>query len=334
MNAFTAIEQNKLALQLMPISVRELLYLSECPCNVYTMRESIYTLTLKKGAFLTNQVLKDLIKNHHAKIFVKHEDRLDIISQQQDNLRQVTRSLSIGDPLEKGRKQINLLTINMRYLYENPTNDETLNLQFQSVKNLASFLLKKPEVHEPLYRHYLDQKHHFIFAQPLLSSLFVLGLLKQSHLYSDREIEQYFLTSYFKDVGMSAIPTEKYDQEDLSPEDKILLTKHAKTSVLILEGRVQLSPNHMSIIKNHHMFSLLTDRLTQNIEKEDSELNGFETMVISIMDVIAAMITERPYRNPTTLFESLELVKLLVTDQYPQEFRMIVSYFKTFFLKK
>lgn len=148
------------------------------------------------------------------------DDRLLLKIAQQENLTSVTRSLSIGDPLEKARLQTNLLTLNMGYLYEDPTDDNNLNLQVQSAKNLAVFLFNKPQIHEALYKEFIKQGHHYIFAQPFLSTLFLLGVMKNSRLYIDKDIELFFLTSYFKDIGMSAVPVEKYNDDHLTDEDK------------------------------------------------------------------------------------------------------------------
>ncbi|OUR96665.1 hypothetical protein A9Q84_09995 [Halobacteriovorax marinus] len=338
MSAFDALKQNSLSFSLLPISIRELFFLTETPCDIFGMVDGLYKLILREHSFINSQVLRDLISRNHSTVFVQQDRRNDIITLQQNNLRTVTRSLSIGDAVEKGRKQLGLLTLNMSYLYDDPTDDETLSLQYQSVKNLCSFLYERPEIHEKLYHDYIKQKHHFIFAQPLLSSLFLVGILKMSHLYSFKEVESLFITSYFKDIGMSVIPTEKYDQRTLSDEERVLLNSHPKTSAQILQGRIQLSPAHFAIMENHHLFSLLTKDLhvpdTSKLDhKEAKMISGFETMVISITDVIAAMITPRPYRDATSLFDSLELAKVLMSDDYPGEFKLMVNYFKSVFFK-
>ena len=126
---------------------------------------------------------------------------------------------------------------------------------------------------------------------------------------------------------MSAIPTPKYDSIQLSDEDKILLLKHPAHSVTILAGRLNLRPTYLKIIENHHLFTLLQNR----INPAEDILSGFETMMVSITDVIAAMVSERPYRPSLPVFRSLEYVKLLIADQYPSEFRLLVSYFKQFY---
>lgn len=335
--SYNSIEQNHLTLQLVPISIRELLFISTAPCDIYGIKDGLFNRTLRRGVFTNKPLLRDLISKGQIHLFVKRENRELIIDTVQKNLLQVTRSLSVGNPLEKGRAVMNLLTINMGYLYADPTNDKYLKLQHQCAKNLAYFLINRINLLEPLQKDFIKQKHHFVLAQPLIASVFLLGLMKYSQLYSDSEIENLFITSYFKDIGMSSIPAEKYDRDELSNKEKALLAGHAAHSVQILKGRLPLSPNHLNIILHHHSFSLLTNDLHLDLKQKEREgelIAGFETMLVTVMDVISAMITGRPFRPPTKLFESLDLIKILIADQYPQEFRLIVSFFKSFFFDK
>lgn len=328
---------NRLTYQVIPISIRELLFLSTAPCNIYGLNNGLFYRVLRKGVFTNKELLRELIGKGQIYLFVKRQERVHIIDTVQKNLLQVTRSLSLGNPLEKGKMQMNLLTINMGYLYQNPTNDEILKLQHQCAKNLSYFLINHIDLLAPLQLEFIKQKHYFILAQPLIASIFLLGLMKYSQLYSDADIENLFITSYFKDIGMSAIPTEKYDQDNLTEKEKTILSSHPINSVKILKGRLPLSPNHLSIIEYHHTFSLLSNKLQLNLkdkQKEGELIAGFETILVTVMDIISAMIAGRPFREPTKIFEALDLVKVLIANQYPQEFRLIVSYFKNFFIDR
>jgi len=329
--AYDVLEQNSLNFKLSPISFREIFFISEAPCDIYGQVDGLLHVILYKKAEITTSILKNFLSRQLANLFVMEEDRPLIRLAQQDNLRNVTRSLSIGDPLEKARLQTNLLTINLGYLYEEPTDDNLLNLQVTSAKALAPFLFNKPQIHEALFKEFMKQGHHYIYAQPFLSTLFLLGVMKSSRLYNDKDIELFFLTSYFKDIGMSAIPAEKYNQENLEDEDKLLLSTHPELSVNILKGRIPLPPNHLKIIENHHIYSTLTKKLNLPPKDDPNIMYGFETMMISVMDLVAAMITDRPFRKAESLFKSLDLIRLLIGEQYPQEFKLIVIYFKNFF---
>ena len=150
-------------------------------------------------------------------------------------------------------------------------------------------------------------------------------------MYIDKDIELFFLTSYFKDIGMSAVPVEKYNDEHLTDDDKLLLASHPQLSVNILKGRVPLPPNHLKIIENHHIYSTLTNQMNLSSKDDPNNIFGFETMMISVMDTVAAMTTDRPFRKAESLYKSLDLIRLLIGDKYPQEFKLIVFYFKNFF---
>jgi len=217
------------------------------------------------------------------------------------------------------------MTLNMMYMYEDPTNDETLNLQYQATKNLSSFLLENQEVLPKLFSEYIKSNHHYIYAQPIVSSLFLIGVLKYSHRFSNKEIETLFITSLFKDIGMSALSEEKYNKKELKGKDKDLLASHPQLSANILAGRIPLGPSYLKIIERHH------DKNNESVDEKGGVLFGVETHLIRIMDIIAAMITGRPYCPPCNIFEALELTKNQISDQYPQEFKTIVNYFRSFF---
>ena len=335
-NVYNLIDQAQLHLQLTPISIRELLFLNVAPCDIYGPEDDLLKVLLPKGSYINNTVIKEFLIKGKVHLFVKHKARVDMIESLQGNLTQLTRSLSIGNTIDKAKKQMNLMSINLGYLYNDPTNDEILQIQYLCSKSLAYFLMKNLDLLEPLYSDFVKQKHHYILMQPLISSMFVLGVLKQAGLYNDQEIENLFITSYFKDIGMSVIPTEKYDQEELTEDEKKLLIKHPDYSVNILKGRLNLLPSHFNIIRNHHAFSMLGSEINKMAPSlmNDGDIIGFETVIISVMDIIAAMITPRPYRDSTKIFESLDLVRMLISAQYPNEFRLIVSFFKSFFLNK
>lgn len=348
--AFASLIQNSMGFKLRPISIRELIYLEECPCDIYGVKKGLFTRLISAQSNLSKEILRELIKSGHAQLFVYHNDRQLIINKIQEGLLKVTRSLSIGDPFEKSKKQMNLLTINMEYLYLDTVNDDLLSLQAQSAKNLFLFLIENLEIHEKLFYEYINQKHHYIFAQPMICSFLLCGILKSGKLFPLKEMESLFMTSYFKDIGMSAIPTEHYDKKVLSDSDKLILSKHSENSVAILEGRLNLSPTSLNIIKHHHEFSILnkeihhlsedqtkSEKLDLGIQYEESssEFNkpfmiGTETVMVCTLDIIAAMITTRPWRKAEKIFDALDLVRILISDDFPQEFKSIVSYFKNF----
>ncbi|MEI8347286.1 MAG: HD domain-containing phosphohydrolase [Pseudomonadota bacterium] len=329
MQPYYAIEQNSLGLKLTNITHKELLFLREVPCDIYSYHQQLFKIVFPKYTQLDKSILQKLAETGLTHFYVLQKEKEKIITNVQTELINVTRSLSIGDPVEKGRNKLNLLSINMAHLYSNPTDDNCLNLQFQCAKNLCAFLYENHRHIRRLFEEYTQQKHFYVYAQPMISSLLLLGLLRHTRLLTDKEIEMLFLTSYFKDIGMSAVPEEQYSVEDLSDDDKKLLLRHPRHSIEILAKRLPLRPSGFKIIEHHHAFSGLTQQV--GVQEQDQMLFGFETMIISVMDIISAMTSERPYRSATNLFDSLNLVKVIIADQFPAEFKLMVNYFKTFY---
>ena len=335
---YRSIQTSHLALELQSISLRELLYIPKSPCDVYCFlkEEKRFEVIIHQYTVIDNSLMKSLNKEGYSEFFILRKNHHLIIEDIQNQLTQITRSLSVGNALDNAKHQMSLLTIHMGYLYNTPNNDEIFSLQYQCAKNLAYFLIKNINYHETLYKEFLKQRFHYIYAQPLIASLFTLGLLKYSKKYNDQEIEALFITSYFKDIGMCTIPEAKYDSDDLSTNDKRIMSKHAEISVQMLKNRLPLAPNHFMIIENHHSFSLLQSNfdITPRSKKDIGTISGFETVIVSAMDIIAASIHGRPFREPIKVFDALSLIKNLIVDRYPQEFKLMVGYFKKFFFDR
>lgn len=331
-NPFKILEHNRLTYQLAPFSARQLLFLERSPVDIFGMSKGIFDIVVRRDEEVSKDLIRDLIEQNLVQIFIKQDEVSKLIQMQQSNLRKVTRSLSVGSPLKNGKLQMNLMTIHLEFLYQRPTDDEALSLQYQCAKNLASFLLANQDLHVSLYKDYQAQKHHFIYAQPMISSLLLLGVLGMAKSHNPREIEQLFITSYLKDIGMSSIPAEKYNQKELSDHEKKIFNNHPRQSLSILTGRTPLSSTHLKIIENHHIFSRLQDKTSPLIDLNHSGqlLYGTETVMVSVMDIVAAMSTGRPFRPATSLFDALDYIRLLMADDYSQEFRHIVKYFKKF----
>lgn len=333
-NSDLLLSQNNLAHSLIQVSLRELFYFESAPCSVYAQDEGLFTVAIKDNTPINNDLIKSFLQRNKIHFFVDSHDYQKIVERSQKLLMQQTRSLSIGDQIENGKKEMNVLSLNLRHLYNDPINDELLSQHAQGVKILAYFLMENLKNHFVFFEEYKKNKHHYILAQPMLSSLFLIGLIKHAKIYSDKESENLFMASYFKDIGMSIIPFNKFQEKDLNEHDKILMNKHAKYSVRILASRLKLNSNYFKIIEEHHVFSSLNRNRSDDdfyANKQPERIIGIETLFVAITDIIAAMISERPYRNATTLFEALDLVKILISERYPQEFKLLVSYFKIFF---
>lgn len=235
----------------------------------------------------------------------------------------MTRSLSTGDPIKKGPAQMNLLSMNMANIYQDTANTEIIKMQHQSSIIFGKFLIDHKDLIDNFYKSFELQGHHYTLAQPMLSSLLLIGFLAKHKLFSVAEMEKLYITSYFKDIGMGLLPQDKFEGKNPNPDDKSQISQHAEKSVDLLRGRIPLEEDQLNLIAHHHDII--------NNPNLDEITFGFESLIVSVTDVITAMLSERPYRGRRSLYETLEYLKHIFGDEYFSEFKLLVHYLRNFF---
>lgn len=216
MSAIKFFQNSNFFLNLKPISIKEIGYLKIAPCNIFFQNGDTFELVYKKDSPISVEQLKVLETKEINSLLIHHIDMKEIRNAVKSNLITTSRSLSIGNSLNNAKKLCFLLSINLKYIYQDPTNDELLTIQVQSAVNFAKYLSMNERHHNELYQEVLEHDFHYIYAQPLISSLLLLGFLSNNRLFNPKEIETLFLTSYLKDIGMSLIPLKKWNKTELS----------------------------------------------------------------------------------------------------------------------
>ncbi len=328
------VEQHRLSLTLKSILVGELYLIKKFNHPAYIFKNGAFHPFIEKGSIPTRDQIQTLLDSDFKEVFVYQEEAAEVKENLQKALTKITRSLSVGDPLLNGTKDIKLLTLNLSNLYRNPHDDEALTIQFQSIQNLSKFLMGQKRYQSQLFSNLFKEKFHFTLTQPMLSSLLLLSFLQSTRLFNEKEIENLFVTSYLKDFGLAMIPKEKYDLKSLSSQDQKLFSDHADFSYDLLEGRVPLTKNYLTIIKHHHFLNDELKSLISNAPYQSERpeiIFGLESTLVSIFDILVAMTTERPYRRSVGLYHSLEVIKRMMSDEYPREFNALVIFLKHFY---
>ncbi len=320
-----AIKQYQLSSRLNELNNSDFVFINNAVCQLFVQGPKGPVKIVKKQALLNHNIIEMLKKDGHWPLYATDEGLKQIESEQQKILHQMARSLSIGEPLINSTKLSYCLCKNLEFLYQDPMNDKLLKLQIQGLKNLTRFLMENPPIIFPLYNRILSYKYQYQYTHPLLSSILLCGFLIKLKVFNQRNIEQLFLTNYFKDIGMSLIPEENFSKKQLSKQDINLIDGHPLNSKLILDGRLGLSAGYLNIINNHHHY-----KFKSNYEKNDSNnittLIGMETILINIMDALVAMTSPRPYQDQLGFYSALEKIKPYLVKDFSQEFRGLVTF--------
>ncbi|MEX0798764.1 MAG: hypothetical protein WD025_04940 [Bacteriovoracaceae bacterium] len=329
------LQKHRLALKLKPIFVGQLSVVDALRNSAYSFEEGSFHKVLLPNEGITSDFIRSFARDTSAEIYIHNDDYEEINQSLREKLVKLTRSLSIGDSYKNGARHAHLLSLQMANLYKDPFNDELLNSQFQSGQNLSNLLINNKDIHRALYQSVTKQGHHYTVSQPLLSSILLLSFIQSMGLFSEKETQSLFLTSYFKDIGMSFIPREKFELAHLTDFDKKNFSEHADNSMKILSGRAPLANNQLELIKNHHYLNYKIQAMASNSKyapKEDL-VTGLESAMLSALDILVAMTNDRPYRKGTSVFQALELLKKVLSDEHPQEFKSLVVFLRQFFSK-
>lgn len=326
--SYSHLMHNTLSLKLKEVHASKLLLIDMLKDDAYCYEEGHFTKKILKDTGISQETLSEI----QTPIYISHEDFKIIQEKLSDRLLTLTRSLSIGNPLKNGAKHASLLTMQLSNLYDDPYDDELLTSHFQSSKNLSTLLYNNKKIQKSLYHYLKKQNYHFAHTQPLLSSILLLAFIQHTNMFNEKEAHNLFLTSYFKDIGMSFIPREKLEVAHLSENDKKIFAEHAKFSLSLLEGRVPISRTHLNLIANHHFLNYVIQSKATNrpLPPEAEILTGVESVLLSAIDILVAMTTERPYRKKVSVYRALELLKKVIADDYPQEFRKLVIFIRQF----
>tara|TARA_Y100000768_G_scaffold388919_1_gene388701 strand:+ start:1561 stop:2574 length:1014 start_codon:yes stop_codon:yes gene_type:complete len=327
------VHQHNLILSLRPVFIGQLILLESLDNPAYGFYDGEFVAVIDEDEPISSGLVSEYAKKYGKEIFIHQRDFSRIEEQTRSELTKLSRSLSVGPIKKNALKQTNLLSMQMENLYRNPFDDNILTTQFQSSKNLSGLLLNNRELPRDLFHNLSQSSYHYTIAQPLLSSIIYLSFIQSLGGFNEKEIQNLFLTSYFKDIGMSLIPKELFEKEILTEAEKKLFSNHANSSQEILDQRIPLSEAYLNMIKNHHhlnekVFSLLQKELPSN---SSEFMTGIESTLMSSLDILVAMTHERPYRKAVSPFEALELLKKLLSDEYPQEFKALVIFLKKFY---
>lgn len=320
-------QRQKLALKLIPIFIARLSLVDSLEDKAYAYHDDIFKVVLDEDEIIFSDFIREYASTVGPKIFISNRDHEILKKVTSEELTKMTRALSIGDISKNSLRQSNLLTFQMDSLYSDPFDNVLLNNQLQGVQNLSNLIQNTENLDKNLYKSFDKLDHHYILKQPMVSSIMLISFLKEIKIFSDRENENLFLASYFKDIGMSFVSRETWDSSNLNEFDNDSLSKHSENSFKILDGRIGLSKKYLNIIKNHnHLNHKINKQKNSSAQSMNDTIYGIETVLVNAIDVFVAMINTRPYRTGYSPYKALEFLKILIADDYPQEYKALVKF--------
>lgn len=324
---------HQVGLNLVPVTIQQLLVIERTIGQIFINSKGTY-----KSIFDAHSVIKPIeieqqYKNGITHFFTTEDDFNQIKNIMFQRLQDATRKLSVGDALESGVHYLLILLQNMSLLYEDYQNQKLLSLIFQTSPSFTIYLNANKKIIRELYKAVSADRTHYLFKQPVLSSLFLTGFITQHNVFSEREVQDLFIISLVKDLGMCFLPREAWDKSNLDSYQQEALNKHTQNSVQLLKDRIPIHQSGLHIIEHHHYHNdtVRTFLKDQKIEQDNTLIHGIETTIIAMSDLIAAMHSPRPYRKPYQLDLIKKITHLILKENYVEEDKILIKFIDQFF---
>lgn len=332
-SAIKIFQDASLNFQLVPVPLASLLFVDKTPSDIYCYYTGKLIKVISKDDLVDVESLKRILARGIKKAFIYPDLQEEIQRKLSDRLVTHSRGLSMGDPVSNSIKHANLLAYHLDYLIKSPNDDELLLAQFQTTHNFGTFLSENSIIQETVYKDYRKQPAEYRLAHPLLCSIFLLAFIQEAKIYTPNEIQNMFVTSYFKDFGTNILNPEfpQIKHEDLNKYN-------TEYSIDILSNRIPLNKPYINIIKKYQEFNNKLHVALENdqniISDDNSAFYGLSSTLFNSVEMIISTLNRKEMQDKYGLYKVLELLKNSIADEYSQEYRMLVQFTKDFFNNK
>lgn len=321
------------SLDLIPVNIEQLLSLDRAKGAIYINNNGVFRPIINAMTVLKPIEIEQHYKRGNTLFYVSEDDFKQIKNLLFLKLQETTRRLSVGDALDSGKNYLSCLLQNISALYEDYHNQNLLSLIYQTAPSFTSYLQSNKKIITDLYLFVCKERVHYLFKQPVLSSLFLTSFIIKYNIFSAREIQDLFIISLLKDLGMSFLPRDAWDKKNLDSYHQEALNKHSQNSVQLLKDRIPIHSSGLHIIEHHHFHNDTVRKYLkeQKIEQDPNLVHGIETTITAMADLICAMYSPRPYRKAYSLDTIKKITHLVLRDLYPEEDKLLIKFVDHFF---
>lgn len=300
------------------ISLKEVLFFSSSPCDLYSNTD-LFTPCIFKDQKITKSILMKLVSKKNLEILCKKSDFEIFNSFVKREITDICKKFSHGSPVHNGLRLLNLCLLHQKFVYKDPFNKEILQGHHQITKLVSEIFVNYQKFTPTIFNKFSKLGHYFLFSQPLKSTLIFSHLLEESKVFEKKFNQTLFITSLFKDIGMSLINERTLLTKNINKKQREEINCHSSYSYLICKDNLHLSTTQLNLIKHHHDI------------KSEKILFGPELIFLHFSDVLSAMISDRPYRPKNSLYKALELIKISTPPSNKEEFKFLVNFSTKFF---
>lgn len=298
-------------------------------CNILKKRTYVRTRSLKegmridqaivdksgrtlitRGTYLDDFMIDSLLKLGVGGIYTSEGEDDPEDEQIPEEIKEKIEKLKVADPakvqLTESVKE--RVSEGIQYLYQNTESESFTDTTTNIANDLMKAVLENDAIAVDISTLKVSDEYTFKHSVDVATMAMVIA---RKHGFPEQQIYQIGITGLLHDVGKSKIPNEVLNKPaKLSDEEFALMKQHTLFGFQILKDKADINDDiRLGVLQHHEKINGKGYPLGLSSDK----INSY-AKILSIADIYDALVTKRPYKNPFSQRDAVEMIMSMTTE--------------------
>lgn len=259
--------------------------------------------TDQSSGVLGRQAALKLAGNAVRTVYINADERDRYLDYMQEHLSQVLSDLSL--PSSQRAAALHSTTTNLvQKIFEEPITGRAVRRAEKIVSTMVEHLYKVEDLFPSVFG--LVSHHYYTYTHSVNVTIYAIALAQHLRISDSEFVNDLGVGGLLHDLGKSKIDRKILDKRShLSDSEWVLMRQHPIWGVELLGQVADIKEVTRRAILEHHE-RCDASGYPYGLEKREISLEG---RILAVVDVYAALTSNRSYRNGFKPFGALELMK-------------------------
>lgn len=265
---------------------------------------------IARGTYLDDFLIDALLKRGVGGVYTSEgEDDPDEIDIPEETKEKIEK-LKVADPVKVKLSESvkERVSEGIQYLYQNTESESFTDATNNIANDLMTAVLDNDAIAVDISTLKVSDEYTFKHSVDVATMAMVIA---RKHGLSEKEIYEIGVTGLLHDVGKSKIPNEVLNKPGKLDDDEFALMKqHTLLGYGILKDKADIKDEIRQGVLQHH------EKINGKgypLGLADEKIHEY-AKILSVADIYDALVTKRPYKNPFSQRDAVEMIMSMTTE--------------------
>lgn len=265
---------------------------------------------IARGTYLDDFLIDALLKRGVGGVYTSEgEDDPDEIDIPEETKEKIEK-LKVADPVKVKLSESvkERVSEGIQYLYQNTESENFTDATNNIANDLMTAVLDNDAIAVDISTLKVSDEYTFKHSVDVATMAMVIA---RKHGLSEKEIYEIGVTGLLHDVGKSKIPNEVLNKPGKLDDDEFALMKqHTLLGYGILKDKADINNEIRQGVLQHH------EKINGKgypLGLADEKIHEY-ARILSVADIYDALVTKRPYKNPFSQRDAVEMIMSMTTE--------------------